>query len=148
MSIYMTRHSEKKHIWNWTRLLVFFTFMMCIYLNNGEHLYECSIKNVWEKAHLEYNYQYFSLSLTFPENINQEHNFTKLCMSLCCLLMYWYVLNNVCQASLLSFLLLAIFCLGQCQMGIVCCLAQHICHWQEITNCYMNLEWQQLSSYI
>ena len=39
-------------------------------------------------------------------------------MSLDLLRMYRFVLENACQASLPSFLLLAIFCLDQCQMEI------------------------------
>ena len=42
-------------------------------------------------THHDQNYQYFSVSLTFFGNINQEHNLLPDCMSLDSLLMYWYV---------------------------------------------------------
>ena len=41
---------------------------------------------------------------------------------------YLLIYENVCQACLSFFLLLAIFCLDPCQMEIICS-TQHLCHW-------------------
>ena len=64
-----------------------------------------------------------------------------MCMPFHHLLMY--VVKNVFQASLPSFLL-AIFYLNQCQVEIACS-AQRLCRLQEITNWCMNFEWWKLS---
>ena len=46
-------------------------------------------------------------------------------MALDRLLIYWHAMENECHASLPSFLLLAMFCLDQCQMEIAFS-AQHL----------------------
>ena len=57
---------------------------------------------------------YFSLSFTLFENINLEHNLLPDCGQF----IYVLICKNVCQASLPSFLLLAIFWLDPYQMEI------------------------------
>ena len=83
--------------------MVFCTFMNYIYVNKGRHLYECLLTCLRKSIHQDFNYWYFSLSLTFFENINQDYNLLPYCMPLWSLLMYWYVKMYVRLLCLLSY---------------------------------------------
>ena len=93
--------TSKIELW----LLVFFTLMNYICVNRGRYLYECLVTCLEKHpSHQDKNYWYFSLSLTFFENINQEHMHSLLpdCASLDSLLMYCKNLSQVSLPSLLN----------------------------------------------
>ena len=84
--------SEKKYIWNWSKILCIFHFFINFFI----------MKTLIK-------------SKIYCHAVSLNH-------------LFMYVGKIVCQASLPSFLSLAIFYLDQCQVEIVCS-AQHHCHW-------------------
>ena len=75
--------------------------MNYIYVNRGRYLYECLVTCLEKHpSYQDKNYWYFSLSLTFFENINQEHIHSLLPDCACLWTVYC---KNICQVSLPSF---------------------------------------------
>ena len=92
--------------------------MNYICINRGRHLFECLVTCLEKHPlHQDKNYWYFSLSLTFFENINQEHMHSLLphCAFLwtVCLCTVKIYVRCLCLHSYL-----AMFCLDQWQLEI------------------------------
>ena len=76
--------------------------MNYVYVRKERHFYECLVTYLRKSTHQDQKTIYCQTVHVFGQ------------------FSYVLVCKNVCQASLSSFLLLAIFCLDQCQMKIAC----------------------------